>query len=45
MMELEMSKSGSAQNTLNDYVAGNQACLFFSALRTINAEETMYNHH
>lgn len=38
-------KSGSAQNTLNDYVAGNRVRLSSRPLERINAEETMYNHH
>lgn len=38
-------KSGSAQNTLNDYVAGNRVRLSSRPSERINAEETMYNHH
>ena len=37
-------KSGSARNTLNDYVAGNRV-LSSRPSERINAEETMYNHH
>ena len=38
-------KSGSARNTLNDCMEGNQVLLFSWPSERINAEETMYNHH
>lgn len=38
-------KSGSARNTLNNYVAGNRVLLSSRPSERINAEETMYNHH
>lgn len=38
-------KSGSARNTLNDYMAGNRVLLSSRPSERINAEETMYNHH